>query len=95
LTTALRHTCCVELANGYNGYICTPEAFAGGGYEVRTARSSFLESHAGDRVVAGAKRLAGRMFAGAENDIGRLEKTWPQFADDEVLDGIGQLTRNS
>ncbi|HUW60021.1 MAG TPA: hypothetical protein VMZ06_03360 [Candidatus Bathyarchaeia archaeon] len=90
-----RHTCCVELANGYNGYVCTPEAFGGGGYEVRTARSSFLEPHAGARVVAGAKRLAARMFAGAENDVGRLEKTWPQFADDEVLDGIGQLRRNS
>ena len=88
-------TCCVELANGYNGYICTPEAFTGGGYEIRTARSSFLEPHAGDRVAAAAKRLARRMFTGAESDIRRLRKRWPMFADDEVLDGIRQITRNS
>ncbi len=54
------HTCCVELANGYVGYICTPEGFAGG-YESRTARSSLLAPEAGDRIVRTALSLAGKL----------------------------------
>lgn len=87
-----RHTCCVELANGYDGYICTESAFGGGGYEIRTARSSFLERDAGARVVAAAGRLSKSMFEAAKSDISRLEETWPLFVDDEVLDGIRQIT---
>jgi hypothetical protein len=89
------HTCCVELANGYNGYICAADAFAGGGYEIRTARSSFLDPEAGGRVAAAAGRLASRMFADAEKQIRRLRRTWPEYADNEVLDGIRQLTRKT
>jgi hypothetical protein len=86
------HTCCVELANGYDGYICTRPAFAGGGYEVRTARSSFLRPDAGERIVAAAKRLSRRMFAQAEDEIRSLDarKIWP-VEDTSPLDGINQL----
>jgi hypothetical protein len=35
-------TCVVSLANGYNGYLPTPEHHALGGYETWRARSSYL-----------------------------------------------------
>jgi len=35
-------TCVVSLANGYNGYLPTPEQHALGGYETWRARSSYL-----------------------------------------------------
>lgn len=44
----------VELANGYLGYAPTAEAFQGGGYEVRTARSSYLEPGAGEAMATAA-----------------------------------------
>lgn len=59
------HTCCVELANGYGGYICTPGAF-GYGYEPRTARSSLLVPEAGGMVVRAALSLARRLHKGAQ-----------------------------
>ncbi|GIX03899.1 MAG: hypothetical protein KatS3mg113_0905 [Planctomycetaceae bacterium] len=37
-----RHTFVIELANGYNGYLPTPEHHALGGYETWRARSSYL-----------------------------------------------------
>ena len=87
------HTACVELANGYNGYICTKEAFAGGGYEIRTARSSLLEHGAGEKVVRAAKRLSARMHDRAVKELAQLPKrrTWPTV-EDTALDGINQLT---
>lgn len=93
--SAFPHTCCVELANGYNGYICTPSAFAGGGYEVRTARSSFLEPDTGERIVRAAKRLCGSMRQAAERELEALpaRRRWPAFADPSALDGISQLER--
>lgn len=90
-------TCCVELANGYNGYVCTPESFNGGGYEIRTARSSFLKPDAGARIVRAAKRLAGKMYAagkGGRRGLGG-KTVWPQFEDNEVLDGIKQITEGA
>ncbi|MBI4558339.1 MAG: neutral/alkaline non-lysosomal ceramidase N-terminal domain-containing protein [Candidatus Hydrogenedentes bacterium] len=51
------YTCCVELANGYAGYICTRDAYSGGGYEVRPARSSFLAEDTGKRMVKAARTL--------------------------------------
>ena len=94
VASPFRRTCCVGLANGYNGYICTPGAFAGGGYEIRTARSSFLEPDAGSRVVAAAKKLAERMRPAAGKDVAGLAArcVWPHFEDEEVLDGIRQIT---
>jgi hypothetical protein len=49
----------VSLANGYNGYLPTPEHHALGGYETWRARSSYLEVEASPKVV---KALEG-MFA--------------------------------
>ncbi len=46
----LRPTCTIELANGYNGYLPTPEQHALGGYETWRARSSYLEVNA-SRVI--------------------------------------------
>ena len=47
------------LTNEYIGYVPTPQAFAGGGYEPRTARSSKLAPDAGQRLVEGSlKALA-------------------------------------
>ncbi len=87
-------TCCVELANGYNGYICTREAFSGGGYEIRTARSSLLEVGAGEKVVRAAKNLAVRMYRDAMREIEALpgRRTWPVYKD-SALDGINQLSK--
>lgn len=87
------HTCCIELANGYNGYICTPEAF-GGGYEPRTARSSFLEPAAGNRIASAAKRLCASLHASAADEIQALpdRRVWTSTGDD-ALDGIKQLKK--
>ena len=41
----------VELANGWHGYVPTPSAFGGGGYETWLARSSKLEPEAGAMVT--------------------------------------------
>ena len=50
-------TMVVELANGHCGYVATSEAFLGGGYEVRTARSSFLASGTGEQIANTSARL--------------------------------------
>lgn len=50
-------TMVVELANGCCGYVGTSEAFLGGGYEVRTARCSYLDSRAGDQIANASARL--------------------------------------
>jgi neutral ceramidase len=47
----LRPTCTIELANGYNGYLPTPEQHALGGYETWRARSSYLEVNASRAIV--------------------------------------------
>ncbi|HOZ46431.1 MAG TPA: neutral/alkaline non-lysosomal ceramidase N-terminal domain-containing protein [Candidatus Hydrogenedentes bacterium] len=60
------HTCCVELANGYAGYICVPEALIKGGYEGRTARSSLLAADGGDRIVRAAKAIARKLYVRAK-----------------------------
>lgn len=44
-------------ANGMVGYLPTPEAFKGGGYEVRLARSSQLMPDAGNQLVGEALQL--------------------------------------
>jgi len=50
-TSPLKHTFTIELANGYNGYLPTPEHHALGGYETWRARSSYLEVDASPRIV--------------------------------------------
>lgn len=42
----------IELANGYNGYLPTPEQHALGGYETWRARSSYLEVDASVKIQA-------------------------------------------
>jgi uncharacterized membrane protein len=49
----------VGYANDYIGYVATPQAFAAGGYEVRTARSSKLSPDAGQKLLEGALRVLG------------------------------------
>jgi hypothetical protein len=89
------HTCCVELANGYNGYVCAESAFAGGGYETRTARSSFLEEKTGEKVVRAARLLCLRLHEKARCELGSLRHVWPEYRDDSALDGINQIGRKT
>jgi hypothetical protein len=42
----------IELANGYNGYLPTPEQHKLGGYETWRARSSYLEVEASTKITA-------------------------------------------
>lgn len=46
----LKQTFCIELANGYNGYLPTPEHHDLGGYETWRARSSYLAVDAEPKV---------------------------------------------
>ena len=48
----LKPTFTIELANGYNGYLPTPEQHRLGGYETWRARSSYLEERASVTVTA-------------------------------------------
>jgi neutral ceramidase len=48
----LKHTFTIELANGYNGYLPTPEQHKKGGYETWRARSSYLEVNAATAITA-------------------------------------------
>lgn len=57
-----KFTMIAELSNGYSGYCPTPEAFEEGGYEIRTARSSFLEPTAGIKIVQASRKLLAQVF---------------------------------
>ena len=48
----LKHTFTIELANGYNGYLPTPQQHEWGGYETWRARSSYLEVNASVPITA-------------------------------------------
>ena len=56
-SSGFHKTWVVTLANEYLGYIPTAKAFYAGGYEVRTARSSFLDVTAAQRIVEGSLRV--------------------------------------
>jgi hypothetical protein len=49
-SSPFKTTCVVSLANGYFGYLPTPEQHALGGYETWRARSSFLEVDASTKI---------------------------------------------
>jgi hypothetical protein len=49
--SAFPTTWVVTLVNEYLGYVPTAIALYAGGYEVRTARSSFLEPAAGQKII--------------------------------------------
>jgi hypothetical protein len=53
----------IQIANGYGGYLPTPEQHALGGYETWPARSSFLEVNAETKIRAEVLRLL-RMVRG-------------------------------
>lgn len=59
-------TFCVSVANGFNGYVPTVEAFSstGGGYETRLTSCSNLEVGAGKKIVAAGLELAGMFKPG-------------------------------
>jgi neutral ceramidase len=59
----LRPTFVVELANGYNGYLPTPEQHQWGGYETWPARSSCLEIEAEPKIRAVLLDLLGKVAA--------------------------------
>ena len=48
----MKPTFTIELANGYNGYLPTPEQHKLGGYETWRARSSYLEVDAATKIQA-------------------------------------------
>lgn len=54
----LRPAFTVSLANGYNGYLPTPEHHRLGGYETWRARSSYLETEASPKIVQALLSLA-------------------------------------
>jgi hypothetical protein len=56
----LRPTFTIELANGYNGYLPTPEDHKLGGYETWPARSSYLEVQAEPKIRAAVLQLLRR-----------------------------------
>ncbi|WP_020468127.1 hypothetical protein [Zavarzinella formosa] len=60
-TSPFKKTFTVCLANGYNGYLPTPEQHALGGYETWRARSSYLEVQASVKMTAAAKELLAAM----------------------------------
>ncbi|MDP3073431.1 MAG: hypothetical protein Q8N18_24280, partial [Opitutaceae bacterium] len=47
----------ISLANGYNGYLPTPEHHRLGGYETWRARSSYLETEAATVIVKTLREL--------------------------------------
>ena len=46
----------ISIANGYYGYLPTPDQHALGGYETWRARSSYLEVNASEKILAAALR---------------------------------------
>lgn len=57
----LRQTFTIELANGYNGYLPTPEEHKLGGYETWRARSSYLEENASVAITRTVLELMARV----------------------------------
>lgn len=47
----------IELANGYNGYLPTPQQHEWGGYETWRAKSSYLEENASPKIVDAFKEM--------------------------------------
>ncbi len=52
----------MSLANEWIGYVPTAQAFVGGGYEPRTARSSKLEPAAGQKLLEGALKALAKVL---------------------------------
>ncbi len=56
-TMPLQEHFTISLANGYNGYLPTPEHHKLGGYETWRARSSYLEVDASTKITAALKEM--------------------------------------
>ncbi|HOV32370.1 MAG TPA: hypothetical protein PLX23_03290 [Candidatus Hydrogenedens sp.] len=63
-----KYTIISELSNGYAGYCPTPEAFEEGGYEILTARSSFMEPNAGIKIVQASRKLLAQLFSDSQTE---------------------------
>ena len=57
----LAHTMVIELANGYHGYLPTPEQHRLGGYETWMARSSYLEIDTSETITRTLQKLLDRL----------------------------------
>lgn len=64
--TPLEATFTIELANGYNGYLPTPQQHEWGGYETWPARSSYLEFKAEPAIRQTLMKLLERIAAPEE-----------------------------
>ena len=53
----------IELANGYNGYLPTPQQHEWGGYETWRAKSSYLEVNASVKIVNAFKEIMAELKA--------------------------------
>ena len=62
----LQPTFVIELANGYNGYLPTPEQHQLGGYETWRARSSYLEIDAATKIQSTLLSLLREVASGSE-----------------------------
>ena len=56
----------VSLANGYNGYLPTPQHHEWGGYETWRARSSYLETQASPKIVDAMEKMFASLRARAK-----------------------------
>lgn len=54
-------TMVIELANGYNGYLPTPQQHGWGGYETWRAKSSYLEVDASVKMIAAFGEMFGEL----------------------------------
>ncbi|MDF1814968.1 MAG: hypothetical protein P1V20_22380 [Verrucomicrobiales bacterium] len=53
----------IELANGYNGYLPTPQQHAWGGYETWRAKSSYLEVDASVKIIEAFKEMMAELHS--------------------------------
>jgi hypothetical protein len=56
-SSPFKTTFIIELANGYNGYLPTPQQHEWGGYETWRAKSSYLEVDASTKIVAAFEEM--------------------------------------
>ena len=66
-TTPFTRHFTVSLANGYNGYLPTPEHHAFGGYETWRARSSYLETQASVKITERLTAMLAKLKERAPN----------------------------
>ena len=87
----------VSLANDYIGYVPTAQAFISGGYEPRTARSSFLAIDAGQKIVRSSLGVLGEVWEGERRGPdpimslrGLGKEAWADEDADDYVDRLRQ-----